>query len=118
MSALTQLRHFGFAPSSTWMLLLLSLYFSWICPTEANVASLPDLGLVATQRISGVAVYPLADFKKIATLAVAHFSSLLPFHSLLTQPKDQQKQREALLPASNVVVQLKSHRPRGAFAVC
>lgn len=115
MSTFVQQRYFGLGSSSTWMLLLLSLYFSWICPTEPEVAALPNLSLVTTQQISDAAVYPLADFRKTSTLAVAHFSTLLP-STLVTQPLAQQKQEEALLPASNVVVQLKAHRPRSAFA--
>lgn len=117
MSAPVQQQYFGFGSSSTWVLLLLSLYFSWICPAESNVVALPGLGLVAEQRAADTAVYPLADFRKTSILAVAHLSFLLP-STPNTQPLAQQKQREALLPDSNVVVQLKSHRPRGAFALC
>lgn len=116
MSTFVQQRYFGLSSSSTWMLLLLSLYFSWICPAESNVVPLPDLSLVVTQRISDAAVYSLADFRKASTRAVAHFSTLLP-STLVTQPLAQQKQGEALLPASNVVVQLKAHRPRSACAI-
>ena len=99
------------------MLLLLSMYFSWICPAESNVGALPSLGLVNTQRAADAAVYPLAEFRKTSLVTVAYFSS--PFPLLLSvQPLAQQKQREDLLPRSNVVAQLKAHRPRSAFAVC
>lgn len=116
MLVFKQQRYFGFASASTWMLLLLSVYFSWICPAESNVVALPGLGLVTTQRTADIAVYPVANYRKAPTV-IAHFSPLLP-STTNAQPLAQQKQREDLLPVSNVIAQLKAHWPRSAFAVC
>lgn len=115
MSALVQQRYFRFAPSSTWMLLLLSLYFSWICPAEPNVVALPGLGLVTTQQVADAAVCSFFTFSKTTdSHAIAVFPLVYPTAS--APPLAQQKQREDLLPPSNVVAQLKAHRPRSAFA--
>lgn len=103
--------------SGNLLLLVLSLYFSWICPAETSTLALPSTALIVEKSaVSGSLVFAAVSPKKNIKYAPLELKRFLPYWPGSISIK-QQKFQEDLLPAPDCMVQLKTHRPRGAFAL-
>jgi hypothetical protein len=107
----------GFFSSSTRLLLLLSLYISWVCPAEPALAPLPNLGLIATKPNLDLATYSLrAEAAALVPTSAATPALTCPEPVLL--PFTRLKQHENALPSLSTRAQISAHHPRSAATVC
>ncbi|WP_373551271.1 hypothetical protein [Haliscomenobacter sp.] len=117
-----QHRPFFGTSSSSWMLLLLSLYFSWICPAE--LATRPccyDTVLVAQKpsevlgRFYQCSLAAGKSSKTSAYLPIFSFQNALDcFQVQIKTSWHQRRQLQNLLPAPSIFSQLQIHLPRSA----
>jgi hypothetical protein len=125
MTQRKQLRRFFATSSSSWMLLLLSLYFSWICPAE-SVARLRgyDTTLVGQGPIEVQSRFYQCRFKAPKShknkpdLPVFSFQERLNrFQIQVKAGWFQCRYQQNLLPAPSTFYQFQTHLPR-SIASC
>jgi hypothetical protein len=115
-----QHRPFFATSSSSWMLLLLSLYFSWICPIESvNRPCGYDIVLVGQQPIEAQGCFYQCSFKACKGYNPKDHRPVFSFQERVdcfqVQAKTtwfQSRQRQDLLPASSTFIQFQTHLPR------
>lgn len=117
-----QHRPFFGTPSSSWMLLLLSLYFSWICPAEATTRPCCyDTVLVAQKPSEELGRFYQCSFaagkssKTSAYLPIVSFQLRLDCYQVQVKTNwKQRRQLQDLLPAPSIFSHFQIHLPRSA----